>query len=29
MLGYPDVALGEADRAVKEARDIGHAATLM
>jgi tetratricopeptide (TPR) repeat protein len=29
MLGYPDVALADADRAVKEARDIGHAATLM
>jgi class 3 adenylate cyclase/predicted ATPase len=29
MLGYPDSALADADQAVKEAREIGHAATLM
>lgn len=28
-LGYPDAALGEADNALREARAIGHAATLM
>ena len=29
LLGYPDTALTDADRAVKNARDIGQAATLM
>ena len=29
MLGYPDAALADADYAVKEAREIGHAAMLM
>ncbi len=29
MLGYPDSALADADQALKEAREIGHAATLM
>jgi class 3 adenylate cyclase/predicted ATPase len=29
MLGYPDAALGDAEQVLKEARDIGHAATLM
>ena len=29
LLGYPDTALADADRAVKNARDIGQAATLM
>jgi hypothetical protein len=29
MLGYPDSALADAERAVKDAREIGHAATLM
>jgi class 3 adenylate cyclase/predicted ATPase len=28
-LGYPEVALADADRAIKDARDIGQAATLM
>jgi len=28
-LGYPEVALADADQALKEAREIGHAATLM
>jgi predicted ATPase len=28
-LGYPEAALTDGDRAIKEARDIGHAATLM
>ena len=29
MLGYPDVALADADHAVRDAREIGQAATLM
>jgi len=29
MLGYPDAALADADQVVKEAREIGHAASLM
>jgi predicted ATPase len=29
VLGYPDVALADTDQALKEARDISHAATLM
>jgi class 3 adenylate cyclase/predicted ATPase len=29
LLGYPDAALKDAERALKEARQIGHAATLM
>jgi hypothetical protein len=29
LLGYPDSALTDADRAVEYARDIGQAATLM
>ena len=29
MLGYPDAALGDADCALKDAREIGHAATWM
>jgi hypothetical protein len=29
VLGYPDAALADAERALKEAREIGHAATLM
>jgi hypothetical protein len=29
LLGYPDAALADADRALKEAREIGQAATLM
>jgi predicted ATPase len=29
MLGYPEAALADADRAVKDARTIGHAASLM
>ena len=29
MLGYPDVALADITRALKDAREIGHAATLM
>ena len=29
MLGYPEAALVDVDRAVKDAREIGHAATLM
>jgi predicted ATPase len=29
MLGYPDAALADADRALEEAREIGQAATLM
>jgi class 3 adenylate cyclase/predicted ATPase len=29
MLGYPDAAFADADQAVKEAREIGHAASLM
>jgi predicted ATPase len=29
MLGYPDMALRDAERALKEARGIGHAATLL
>ena len=29
VLGYPDAALADADRAVADAREIGHAATLM
>jgi predicted ATPase len=29
ILGYPDLGLGDADRALKDAREIGQAATLM
>ena len=29
LLGYPDAALGDADQALRDAREIGHAATLM
>ena len=29
MLGYPEAALADADHALKDAREIGHAATLM
>ena len=29
MLGYPEAALADSDQAIKEAREIGHAATLM
>ena len=29
MLGYPDAALADVERAMKDAREIGHAATLM
>jgi class 3 adenylate cyclase/predicted ATPase len=29
LLGYPDAALGDIERALKDAREIGHAATLM
>ena len=29
MLGYPDAALADADHALKDAREIGQAATLM
>jgi hypothetical protein len=29
LLGYPDAALGDADCALKDAREIGHAATWM
>ena len=29
MLGYPEAALADADQALKDARDIGQAATLM
>ena len=29
MLGYPDAALADVDRALSDAREIGHAATLM
>jgi hypothetical protein len=29
MLGYPDAALADAEQALKEAREVGHAATLM
>jgi class 3 adenylate cyclase/predicted ATPase len=29
LLGYPDAALADADRALRDAREIGHAATLM
>ena len=29
MLGYPEAALADADRALQDAREIGHAATLM
>ena len=29
LLGYPEAALADAERAVKDAREIGHAATLM
>jgi predicted ATPase/class 3 adenylate cyclase len=29
LLGYPDAAMAEADRALHDAREIGHAATLM
>jgi predicted ATPase len=29
MLGYPDAALGDADQALRDAREVGHAATLM
>ena len=29
LLGYPDAALADADRALNDAREIGHAATLM
>jgi predicted ATPase len=29
LLGYPDIALADIDRSLREARDIGHAATLM
>jgi hypothetical protein len=29
LLGYPDVALADADCALNDAREIGHAATLM
>ena len=29
MLGYPDAALADADHAVRDAREIGQAATLM
>jgi class 3 adenylate cyclase/predicted ATPase len=29
LLGYPDIALADADRAVKDAREIGQAATLL
>ena len=29
ILGYPDQALTDADRAIKEAHDIGHAVTVM
>ena len=28
-LGYPDAALADADQALKDARELGHAATLM
>jgi hypothetical protein len=29
LLGYPDAALADAERALKKAREIGHAATLL
>jgi class 3 adenylate cyclase/predicted ATPase len=29
LLGYPDAAFGDADQALRDAREIGHAATLM
>jgi tetratricopeptide (TPR) repeat protein len=29
ILGYPEAALGDADQALRDAREIGHAATLM
>ena len=29
LLGYPEAALADAERAIKDAREIGHAATLM
>ena len=29
VLGYPEAALADADHALKDAREIGHAATLM
>jgi predicted ATPase len=29
MLGYPEAALGDTEQAIKDAREIGHAATLM
>ena len=29
MLGYPEAALADAEQALKDAREIGHAATLM
>jgi len=29
LLGYPDAAMADADRALRDAREIGHAATLM
>ena len=29
MLGYPEAALADADQALKDAREIGHAASLM
>jgi tetratricopeptide (TPR) repeat protein len=29
MLGYPDAALADADQALRDAREVGHAATLM
>jgi len=29
VLGYPEAALADADHALKDAREIGHAVTLM
>ena len=29
LLGYPDAALADTEQALKDAREIGHAATLM
>ena len=29
LLGYPDAALADVDQALRHAREIGHAATLM